>query len=85
MTAPNLTPDPTDEQREQLLRNVAELHAAVDTFARALIPQLKAAAEAFTELGRHLQDAGLLDADGKFAAPDRPAWLSPYGPPQRRR
>ncbi|CAL9502616.1 hypothetical protein [Streptomyces sp. enrichment culture] len=83
MTGP--APNLTDEQREQLLRNVAELHAAFDRFARALWPQLEAAARAFAEIGRQLQDAGLIDADGKpTTRPDRPAWQTPYGPPQRR-
>jgi uncharacterized protein with von Willebrand factor type A (vWA) domain len=80
------TPEITAEQREQLLRNVAETFAAIDRFARALWPQLEAAARAFAELGQQLQDAGLIDADGKpTARPDRPAWVSPYGPPPRRR
>lgn len=83
MTGP--VPELTEEQREQLLRNVAEVHAAIDRFARALWPQIEAAAKAFAELGRQLQDAGLIDADGNpTARPDRPAWQSPYGPPQRR-
>lgn len=85
-TEPLRIPELTDEQREQLLRNVAEVHAAIAKFAQALIPQLKAAAQAFTDLGRQLQDAGLIDADGKpTKRPDRPAWLTPYGPPPRRR
>ncbi|MFD5266730.1 hypothetical protein [Streptomyces sp. NPDC058335] len=83
---PLRVPELTDEQREQLLNNVAELHAAITKFAQALIPQLQAAAQAFVDFGRQLQDAGLIDADGKpIARPDRPAWASPYGPPPRRR
>ncbi|GGV68958.1 hypothetical protein GCM10010294_25230 [Streptomyces griseoloalbus] len=83
MTEP-LAPQLTEEQREQLLRNAAEVHAAIDRFARALIPQVQAAAKAFADLGRQLQDAGLIDADGKPTRTDRPAWQTPYRPPQRR-
>lgn len=84
-TEPPRMPELTDEQREQLLRNVAKVHAAINAFARALIPQVQAAARAFVDLGQQLQQAGLLDADGQpTKRPDRPAWLSPYGPPQRR-
>lgn len=80
-----LVPHLTDEQREQLLRNVAEVYAAINTFAQALVPQVQAAARTFADLGRQLQQAGLLDEHGKpTARPDRPAWLSPYGPPRRR-
>jgi hypothetical protein len=79
-------PELTDEQREQLLRNVAEVYAAINTFAQALIPQVQAAARAFAEIGQQLQRAGFLDEHGKpTKRPDRPAWLSPYGPPTRRR
>lgn len=85
-TEPLRIPELTDEQREQLLHNVAELHAAIGKFAQALWPQLQAAAKAFADLGRQLQDAGLIDADGKpTKRRARPAWQTPYGPPPRRR
>ncbi|MCI4143033.1 hypothetical protein [Streptomyces sp. MMS20-AI2-20] len=81
-----LTVDLADEQREQLLANVAHLYAAIDRFVAALRPQLEAAARAFADLGQQLHAAGLIDADGNpTARPDRPAWQSPYGPPTRRR
>ena len=98
MTGP--APDLTDEQREALLRNVAEVYAAFNRFARALRPQieaaartfaelgqqLQAAARTFAELGQQLQAAGLIDADGNPTQPrDRPAWQTPYGPATRRR
>lgn len=80
------TVDLTDEQREQLLRNVAELHTALARYVEALRPQLEAIGRAFADLGQQLHAAGLIDADGNpTARPDRPAWQSPYGPPQRRR
>jgi hypothetical protein len=79
-------PDLTDEQREALLRNVAEVYAAFNRFARALRPQIEAAARTFAELGQQLQAAGLIDADGNPTQPrDRPAWQTPYGPATRRR
>jgi uncharacterized protein with von Willebrand factor type A (vWA) domain len=71
---------------EQLLRNVTEVYAAINAFTRALIPQVQAAARAFNDLGQQLQRAGFLDEHGQATKrPDRPAWLSPYGPPTRRR
>ncbi|WP_442803457.1 PDC sensor domain-containing protein [Streptomyces pseudogriseolus] len=77
--------NPTDEQREQMLRDVAETYAAFDRFIRALRPQIQEAARAFQEIGQQLRAAGLIDADGNpTARPDRPAWQSPYGPPRRR-
>ncbi|MER8219719.1 hypothetical protein ABTZ58_03795 [Streptomyces sp. NPDC094143] len=85
-TEPLRVPELTDEQREQLLRNVAEVHAAINAFVQAVIPQVQAAARAFAQISAQLQRAGLLDADGKpTARPDRPAWQTPYGPPTRRR
>lgn len=59
----------TDEQREQLLRNVAQVFAAIDAFVQAVIPQAQAAGAAFAAIGRQLQDAGLLDEHGKPVTP----------------
>nr|WP_119589813.1 hypothetical protein [Streptomyces scabiei] len=76
----------TDEQREQLLKRSAELHAALAKFAESFVPVARALAESFAQLGRQLREAGLLDEDGQpIKAADRPAWQSPYGPPSRRR
>jgi hypothetical protein len=75
----------TDEQREQLLHAVADLHAAVRQFAEACVPMVQAFAQQFTQVTKALQEAGYLDEAGKPAErPDRPAWQSPYGPPTRR-
>lgn len=79
-----IEPQLTDEQREALLHNVTEVYASFAKFAEALVPQVRAAAETFAELGRQLKAAGLLDEDGNPVRPDRPAWQSPYGPPKRR-
>ncbi|MFJ9657593.1 hypothetical protein ACIRPR_06445 [Streptomyces griseoflavus] len=77
--------DLTDEQREQLLANVAQLHTALARYVEALRPQLEAIGRAFADLGQQLHAAGLIDADGNPTRTDRPAWQSPYGPAPRRR
>lgn len=81
----DLTPQLTDEQREQLLRSMASAHAAILQLAQACIPLLRAAAEQFVLHTEALKQAGLLDEDGKPVTPTaQPAWQSPYGPPPRR-
>nr|BEK68825.1 hypothetical protein KPHV_60520 [Kitasatospora purpeofusca] len=79
----------TDEQRAALLDQYARLVATIQEITQAVMPAVLAAAEqlgtALTQAARQLQDAGLLDADGKPTRPaDRPAWQTPYGPPARR-
>ncbi|MER5350616.1 hypothetical protein ABT093_09820 [Kitasatospora sp. NPDC002551] len=87
---PDLTaPTITDEQREAALEQCARLVAHIQEITKAAMPALLAATEQLgTALGqvvRQLQDAGLLDANGKPTRPaDRPAWQTPYGPPGRR-
>ena len=79
-------PQLTDEQREQLLRSVANVTAALRQFAEALAPAALAMGQEFAKLSQALQAAGYLDDDGKPIKPaDRPAWQSPYGPPTRGR
>lgn len=76
----------TDEQRDQLLRAVADLTAAFRQFAEACMPMVLAFAEQFAQATKALQEAGYLDEEGKPAErPDRPDWQSPYGPPRPRR
>ncbi|MFB8242012.1 hypothetical protein ACFC58_36305 [Kitasatospora purpeofusca] len=89
-TDPIAVPAITDEQRDAALEQCARAVAHFQDIARAVMPAVLAAAEQLgTALGqvvRQLQDAGLLDADGKPPRPaDRPAWQTPYGPPTRRR
>ncbi|MDX2552590.1 MULTISPECIES: hypothetical protein [Streptomyces] len=80
------TPQLTDEQREQLLRSVAAVSAALQELVEACLPAVQAAAQQFAQITQALQAAGYLDEDGKPAKPaDRPAWQSPYGPAPRRR
>ncbi|MEH0426611.1 hypothetical protein QBB34_09810 [Streptomyces stelliscabiei] len=80
------TPQITDEQREQLLQRTAELHTALAKFAESFLPMARAIVDAYTQLGRQLRNAGLLDEEGQPVKPaDRPAWQSPYGPAPRRR
>lgn len=82
----DLTPQFTDEQREQLIRSMASAHAAILQLAQACIPILRAAADQFVLHTEALKQAGLLDDDYKpIQRSDRPAWQSPYGPPQSRR
>ncbi|TQF04790.1 hypothetical protein E6W39_24385 [Kitasatospora acidiphila] len=74
-----------DEQREQLLQTVAAVGAQLARLAEALTPAVTAAAQQLAALYRALQDAGLIDANGNPTGPaDRPAWQTPYGPPQHR-
>jgi hypothetical protein len=81
----DLTPQFTDEQREQLLRSMASAHAAILQLAQACVPILRAAADQFVLHTEALKQAGLLDEEGKpVQLADRPAWQSPYGPPTRR-
>ncbi|MFJ2292130.1 hypothetical protein ACIOG7_10515 [Streptomyces sp. NPDC087894] len=53
---------------------------------------LRAASTVMAELlqrietaSRAIQSTGLVDEAGRVRRRDRPAWQSPYGPPQRRR
>ncbi|MFF0295567.1 hypothetical protein ACFYS8_13350 [Kitasatospora sp. NPDC004615] len=80
---------PTDEQREELARAIAELTATMQAsaaaFVQVVVPAVQAAAQQFAILQQQLQAAGFLDASGKPARlTDRPAWQTPYGPPARR-
>ncbi|MFE2912846.1 hypothetical protein [Kitasatospora indigofera] len=89
MTDAAIPMPPLPAEREQLLRDLAALTAQCQTTAivmfEALAPVARALVAQFAELQSALQDAGLLDADGKpTRRPDRPAWQSPYGPPTRR-
>lgn len=68
------TPDCVREAQETL-------RTALRAYAEALRPVLEQIARSF----QALREAGAIDEDGKPARrPDRPAWQSPYGPPQRR-
>ena len=79
-------PQLTDEQRDTIARQAAELHAAIAQVAASFIPVARAVVEAFNQLGRQLREAGLIHEDGQpVKVADRPAWQSPYGPPPRRR
>ncbi|MFB7671660.1 hypothetical protein ACFC26_09605 [Kitasatospora purpeofusca] len=89
-TDPLVVPAITAEQREAALEQCVRAVAHFQDIARAVMPAVLAAAEqlstALSQAVRQLQDAGLLDADGKPTRPtDRPAWQTPYGPPTRRR
>nr|WP_037829723.1 hypothetical protein [Streptomyces sp. NRRL S-325] len=55
-------------------------------------PLLRPASEVMAELcrlveaaSRAIQSTALVDDTGRIRRRDRPAWQSPYGPPQRRR
>jgi hypothetical protein len=80
VTQPNLT----DEEREQLLHTVATAAAELRKFVEAVLPAFQAAAEQAAQLFATLQNAGLIDEHGQPTKPtNRPAWQSPYGPPQK--
>lgn len=76
----------------------AELHALaqetvqrasqlVTEFMRVMTPRLRAMCEAVGQAAAALRSAGLITEDGHPARAhaSRPAWMSPYGPPSRRR
>lgn len=73
----------TDEEREQLLRTMATAAAELRKFVEAVLPVFQAAAAQAAQLFAALQKAGLLDEHGQLTKPTRPAWQSPYGPPQK--
>lgn len=86
-----------DDIHEYLARIQAErvrrAQAAIDAFVRTMAAAFAPAAEracrdmsATAEALRHLPEAEGCNDCSKPAPPrDRPAWQSPYGPPQRRR
>ncbi|MFI8191412.1 hypothetical protein ACIF8T_21755 [Streptomyces sp. NPDC085946] len=83
-----------EEMRERLARVEAErvrrAQAVLEAFARAYMqavkPAVEAAGRAIAEAAQAIQQAGLVNADGRPARRrDRPAWQSPYGPPRRGR
>ncbi|MDX2922726.1 hypothetical protein [Streptomyces sp. NE06-03C] len=70
---------------------IAEAHAVmtealapVRTAIEAMRPMMKAAAAAMAEMTRVLRTA-LPPQQSDRTGRDRPAWATPYGPPQRRR
>ncbi|MGX1513978.1 hypothetical protein [Streptomyces collinus] len=73
---------------QELVRESIE-HAGqfMTDFMRIVAPRLKAMSEAMAQAAAALRSAGLIAEDGSPARPDpsRPAWMSPYGPPARRR
>jgi hypothetical protein len=76
----------TDEQREQMLNRVVTVVAEIRKMAELVAPAVVAAVAQLNQAMEGLREAGLLDEDYKpVKAADRPAWQSPYGPPQRRR
>ncbi|MER7815633.1 hypothetical protein [Streptomyces sp. NPDC096153] len=81
---PLAQPQLTDEQREALLARMAEITHQFRQMIEAVLPAVRAAAEQAAQVFAALQAAGLVDEDGKPTRPaDRPAWQTPYGPPQK--
>ncbi|MFJ3249143.1 hypothetical protein [Streptomyces sp. NPDC086782] len=78
MQITKLTPDEA--------RAVSEMVARACGYFRAIVDQFRAMArdliETVRHLGEYLRRLGITPA---AAGPSRPAWVSPYGPPQRRR
>jgi hypothetical protein len=71
---------------DALAERLAEVQTTLRRFVEALAPVARAYGEQLAQLGAALQRAGLLDEHAKpVRRRDRPAWQSPYGPPQRRR
>ncbi|MFF7295327.1 hypothetical protein [Streptomyces sp. NPDC008265] len=76
-------PAPPRVDPEQVLAAAAQLRAALDQWAAAVLPAVLAAARQFAALAAaHEAD---LTADSPPRPPRRPAWRSPYGPAHTRR
>ncbi|WP_162466206.1 hypothetical protein [Streptomyces taklimakanensis] len=86
MNHPPAKPRLTPEQTELAATSLAEAADTLRRFFEALLPVTRAAAESMSAICRCLQDTDLTPHAGRPTRPgDRPAWQSPYGPPQRLR
>lgn len=69
-----------------LQARVREAHQAIRDFVEAMRPAIEEAGRWVAQAAEALRQAGVIDEDGKpVRRSDRPAWQSPYGPPNRRR
>lgn len=65
---------------------IARLQRGLQAYAEAVTPRLAEVGRAMRQAFEQMQQAGVCDDHGRPLPPrDRPAWQSPYGPPQRRR
>lgn len=72
-------------QPEEFRRVAEQLRDMWQAALRVLRPLMQRVVEVFRDLRRMLRESGLVDREGKLKVRrDRPAWQSPYGPPQRR-
>lgn len=75
-------PEPPPDQAEQLRAALNELAAS---WRKTLGPVLEAVGRQLAAAAQAMCDADLVDEPGRRdRRADRPAWLSPYGPPPRR-
>lgn len=74
-----IPPQPTDEQRTELHASLAELHAAMQRFARAYVDAIAPGVRVFAAM------VARVEAADRARDQDRPAWQSPYGPRPRHR
>lgn len=73
---------PTYEQVQQV---VGMWQGVIRAYREALRPVLAEAVKVWDAYVQALRDAGVMDDEGKpVRRRDRPAWQSPYGPPQKR-
>lgn len=77
MTVTRLTP----EQVRELSASVARFLTSVRRMFERLAAMIRPALRAALELVERMRRSPALAAAG----PSRPAWMSPYGPPARRR
>ncbi|MBD9721933.1 hypothetical protein PV755_09335 [Streptomyces caniscabiei] len=68
-------------ERARQVQEMAQMFARA--YVQAMKPAMEAAAAAFAEVQKAVQHANPPLPPGRRH--DRPAWQSPYGPPQRRR
>lgn len=66
---------------ERVRAAVAELRAALDAWAAAVVPAVRDAAQQLAAALDHIHQAPTVPRAG----PARPAWRSPYGPARTRR
>lgn len=74
----------TDVVIDEAPDRAREVHDTLRSFMRAYAEAMRPVMEQLARSFQAMRDAGLVDESGKPARrPDRPAWQSPYGPPQR--
>jgi hypothetical protein len=72
-------------EQERLELALKNIYVGMAQLIEAAIPAINAAVVAFNQTVKGLQDAGVLNKNGKLESNDRPAWQSTHGPAQRKK